>query len=289
MDKVSIARNKTTEWDSFPLEPGQVAVRWLGQAGFAFRYGQRAFLIDPYLSDSLAAKYKGREFPHVRMMEIPVDPAALHGLDWVFCSHRHTDHMDPGTLPVIHENNPACRFIVPAATADYAAQNVPLPGEVVRGVDAGRRIELDPDIHVDVIASAHEELAFNDSGQSEFLGFIFQLASIRVYHAGDCAAYEGLEQSLSANPIDLAIMPVNGRDELRASRGVPGNFHFDEALQICRNCNIPTLIPCHFGMFAFNTVDESTLKQKARAASDEVQVIIPKTDGILTVSRQTQP
>ncbi len=284
MDKVSIARTKTTEWNSFPLEPGHLAIRWLGQAGFAFRYGQHAFLVDPYLSDSLAAKYRAAEFPHARMMEIPVDPAAVRGLDWVFCSHRHGDHMDPGTLPVIHRNNPPCRFIVPAAKADYAVENVPLPGEVVRGVNAGQRIELYPDIHVDVIASAHEELVFNDSGESEFLGFIFQLGSIRVYHAGDCAPYEGLEQRLSADPIDLAIMPVNGRDEYRASRGVPGNFHFDEALQICRDCKIPILIPCHFGMFEFNTVDELILKDKAEAADDQVQVILPKTDEILNVS-----
>lgn len=289
MNKVRIARTKTTEWDSFPLEPRQVAIRWLGQAGFAFRYGQRAYLVDPYLSDSLAAKYRATEFPHARMMEIPVDPAAVRGLDWVFCSHRHGDHMDPGTLPVIHKNNPPCRFIVPAASADHAVENLTLPGEVVRGVNAGQRIELDPDIHVDVIASAHEELVFNDSGESEFLGFIFQLGSIRVYHAGDCAPYEGLEQSLSANPIDLAIMPVNGRDEYRASRGVAGNFHFDEALQICRDCKIPILIPCHFGMFAFNTVDELILKDKAEAAGDQVQVILPKTDEILNVSGHSRP
>jgi hypothetical protein len=41
-----------------PLVSGP-ALYWLGQAGFLVRTPRYTFLIDPYLSDSLAMKYRG--------------------------------------------------------------------------------------------------------------------------------------------------------------------------------------------------------------------------------------
>jgi len=285
---VGISRRQGVEWNSLPLEPGRVAIGWLGQAGFAFRHGRHAFLIDPYLSDSLADKYEGKEFPHPRMMPAPVAPEDLSGIDWVFCTHRHGDHMDPGTLPVIADNIPECRFIVPAACVGHAVESVGLPREAVSGVNAGQHVELAHDLHVDVLASAHEDLSFNKRGESEFLGFIFQLGGVRIYHSGDCTPYEGLEQSLSADPVDIAIMPVNGRDEYRTSRGIIGNFHLEEALRICGDCLIPVLLPCHFGMFAFNTADVAALKERARAPGGGVRIVVPEIDETLLVCGETQ-
>jgi len=285
---VSISRRQGVEWNSLPLGPGQVAIGWLGQAGFAFRYGRRAFLIDPYLSDSLAAKYEGKEFPHPRMMPAPVAPGDLSGIGWVFCSHRHGDHMDPGTLPVIADNIPECRFIVPAACVGHAVESVGLPREAVSGVNAGQHVELAHGFHVEVLASAHEELAFNDRGESEFLGFIFQLGDVRIYHSGDCTPYRGLEQSLSADPVDIAIMPVNGRDEYRTSRGIIGNFHLEEALRICEDCRIPVLLPCHFGMFAFNTADVAALKMRAQTLAGSVRIVVPEINETFLVCGEPQ-
>jgi hypothetical protein len=42
--------------DSFK---GSLAFWWIGQAGFAFRWHEKIFLIDPYLSDFLEQKYAG--------------------------------------------------------------------------------------------------------------------------------------------------------------------------------------------------------------------------------------
>ena len=51
-------------WTDAHIEPGQVALWWLGHAGFAIRSASRRILIDPYLSDSLAIKNRGRVRPH---------------------------------------------------------------------------------------------------------------------------------------------------------------------------------------------------------------------------------
>ena len=50
-----------------------VGLAWLGQAGFALRHAHHRLLIDPYLSDHLARKYAGTEFPHTRMMPAPLE------------------------------------------------------------------------------------------------------------------------------------------------------------------------------------------------------------------------
>jgi len=108
---------------------------WLGQAGFAFQYSSILFLIDPYLSDSLAKKYKNKELPHRRMMAAPILPDEVSNLDFVLCSHKHSDHMDPETLPVLAENNKNCRFILPEAHRKYAL-TLGLPEDRIIGMNA---------------------------------------------------------------------------------------------------------------------------------------------------------
>jgi hypothetical protein len=50
-------------------------------------------------------------------------------------------------------------------------------------------------------------------------------------------------------------LPINGRDEYRRSRNVPGNFTLVEAVELCQQTDIPIMIAHHFGMFEFNTVN----------------------------------
>jgi L-ascorbate metabolism protein UlaG (beta-lactamase superfamily) len=54
-----------------------VTLYWLGQAGFIIQAGAKRLTIDPYLSDTLAEKYRGTATPHERMARPPVDPAGL--------------------------------------------------------------------------------------------------------------------------------------------------------------------------------------------------------------------
>src|SRR6266403_1869251 len=78
-----------------------LGLAWLGQAGFALQYGSQRLLIDPYLSDWLAHEHAGSDFPHTRLMPPPLPAEDFDGLDLVLCSHRHGDHMDPGSLPTL--------------------------------------------------------------------------------------------------------------------------------------------------------------------------------------------
>jgi L-ascorbate metabolism protein UlaG (beta-lactamase superfamily) len=184
-----------------------VALYWLGQAGFALTWRNFRWLIDPYLSDSLARKYAGKEFSHVRMMPCPIGPEAFPPLHFVLCTHRHGDHMDPDTLPQIARHHPHCRFVVPAAEVDYAG-SLGLPKNRLIGAQADHEITLAQDFIVFPLPAAHEHLKQDANGQHHFLGYLLKTGNHLIYHSGDSVLYDGLEERLQAFRCHLALLPV---------------------------------------------------------------------------------
>jgi L-ascorbate metabolism protein UlaG (beta-lactamase superfamily) len=267
------------------MPSGLVSLAWLGQAGFLVRGGDTRVMIDPYLSDSLAAKYKGTEFPHERMMPSPIEPGDVRNLDWVMCSHRHSDHMDPGTLPVLATNNPSCRFIVPRAERLHALNVLGLPEDRLVGVNAGQRVELAAGASLRVVPAAHEDLRTNALGEHHFLGFVLTVDGVTVYHSGDCVPYDRQLEQLRPDAIDLALLPVNGRRPELTTRGFAGNMTLAEAWALCVRLGIKTLVPHHFGMFAFNTLDPEELSRAAAAADAKgLQIIIPSVERVMELA-----
>ena len=242
-----------------------VRLTWLGQAGFLIEGGGFRLVIDPYLSDSLYEKYKDKKFPHSRMVEAPFSPEELTALNYVLCTHGHTDHMDPGTLPGLAAANPGCGFICPQAEREKAIERG-VPVQMLAGMNTGGRFFdcndgcRDDGIGITALASAHEELAVDEQGQSLYLGYVIEIGGQTLYHSGDCVPYDGLAEQLESLEVDIALLPVNGRDEARRSNGVPGNFTLREAVELCDAAGIRILIPHHFGMFAFNTEDPEKIE-----------------------------
>ena len=167
--------------------------------------------------------------------------------------------------------------MVPSAVRE-AALTAGLPRDHIVGVNAGNTVPLSDGLTAQVIASAHESLQVNAQGEHHFLGFILKTRHLTVYHCGDCVPYDGLAAELCRHQVDLALLPVNGRDARRARRGVPGNMTFDEALELCRQAGIPRLIPHHFGMFSFNTVDPAELQRQAGRGDLGVLCSMPAPD-----------
>jgi len=257
-----------------------VGLAWLGQAGFALRHAGRRWLIDPYLSDHLAGKYAGTEFPHERMMPPPVTAEELHDLDLVLCSHRHGDHLDAGALPTLAEKNPRCRFVVPRAEVASAIQ-IGLTEARLVPANAGDTIRVSESLVIQVISSAHETLKVNERGEHHFLGFILKLGASTLYHSGDCVVYAGLAERLRKWTIDLALLPVNGRSDRLTSRGILGNMTFDEAQVLCVAAGIGAWVPHHFGMFAFNTADPAELQSRAAQPRSGLRCLLPSVEHYL--------
>ncbi len=243
---------------AMPAKRGSVRLFWLGQAGFAIRSSSSLILIDAYISDFLAEKYKDALFKHKRLMPPPLVPEELRGVDFIFASHAHSDHLDPGSISTLMALNPDSRLILPRSA---------VPKALERGADPDRLVPMPIfkkqclcPLMVEMIPSAHENLDKDKNGDCLFGGFIIELEGLKIYHSGDCIPYDGLAATLRERQIDLALLPVNGRDAFRQENGVPGNFSVDEAAWLCLEAGIPALIPHHFGMFEFNTVRPETIK-----------------------------
>lgn len=247
-----------------PVPSGRLSLYWLGQAGFLIETPKLRIVIDAYLSDSLAAKYKGKEFPHVRMAPSPVDPGLLRDIDYVFSTHAHTDHMDPETIVPLAAANPGCTFVVPLATSALALERG-VPRDRLMAMDAGDRLPLARGGTVIAIPSAHEVRERDSSGHERFLGYIFDLDGISLYHSGDCVPYPGLVEILARYVPSIFLLPINGRDSYRSSKGILGNFTLEEAIGLASNLKARFLLGHHFGLFDFNTID----REKALATIAE--------------------
>jgi len=249
-----------------PAPGAALSAWWLGQAGFLIEARGVRLVVDAYLSDTLAEKYRGKPFPHVRMMPPPVEPGSLRDVDLVLATHAHTDHLDPGTLGPIAAQNPGCRFVVPAAHAELA---------ISRGAPADRLVLASAFAPLEVagariypLPSAHEEVALDAAGRHLFLGYVVELGGASAYHSGDCVPYPELPGHLARHPVDLALLPVNGRDARRAAGGVPGNFTLPEAMTLSVACGFGAVIGHHFGLFDFNTIDAAEARRAIAARSD---------------------
>ena len=230
--------------------PHQLHLWWLGQSGFLIQWQGRHLLIDPYLSDSLTKKYAGTDKPHVRMTERVIAPERLDFVDVVASSHNHTDHLDGETLIPLWKANPNLRVIVPHANVHFAAERVQVEPETLTPIRAdGEAIRMDPFVF-HAIPSAHETLEQDENGDQRFIGLIVQIGKWTIYHSGDCIPYDGLVERLRKWKIDIALLPINGRDP---ARGVAGNFTAEEAAYLGKQINAGLAIPCHYEMFEFNT------------------------------------
>jgi len=220
---------------------------WLGQSGFAIKYQQRIVYIDPYLSESLTKKYAATNKPHIRMTECPLDPSQITHADLVLSSHKHSDHLDPGTIPALLGASPRASLVLPRSLVDHAA-NMGVPRDRMFGTDAGARVQG----FVHVIPAAHEQLDYSAETGYPYLGFILRMGGVTIYHSGDCIPYDDLVERLRPFDVTVALLPINGRDP---KRGVTGNFNIEEAVQLASDIGAEWLIPTHYDMFTFNTVD----------------------------------
>lgn len=244
----------------------QVTLHWLGQAGFIVTTPRYRLIIDAYLSNSLARKYKDSATPHERMMPTPVSLHDLGPLDLVLCTHQHTDHMDAETLKPLALTDPKLRFVVPRAAVALACERIGIGEERLIPLDAGDRVEPFPGLVIRALRAAHETLEKDPQGHHRSLGYAIETEDLRIFHSGDTIPFPGQVDEISAIAPHLALLPVNGRSDRLRTAGISGNLTIEEAVELCAACRIPALIAHHYGMFAFNTADPRAIDRAAASA-----------------------
>jgi len=230
------------------LAEHQVAIWALGQAGFIAQGRAKTVVFDPYLSDSIMLDALGpRQFPP------PIDPSALRGVDVVFISHDHGDHLDPETLHPLLSASPKCHFAAPGRSRDLLLEMGARAEQVF--VPAPDAEQLIAGVAVRAVPSAHYEWETDKEGLPRYYGYIVRLGEVTIYHAGDTILYDGMIERLRRQRIDVAILPINGRDWPRERAGLVGNLAEAEALYLADAIDAGLLIPCHYDLFGGNSVN----------------------------------
>jgi L-ascorbate metabolism protein UlaG (beta-lactamase superfamily) len=239
--------------------PGSLAIWWLGQSGFLIKTDNGTLVIDPYLSEHLTRKYEHSARPHNRMTRAPLRGGDLATVSLILASHKHSDHLDPETLPDLIAASPDAVLVLPETLVEHA-RSLGLPAGRLRGTDAGRSV-VAGGFAVRAVPSAHERIDRDPVGKHLYLGYVIECQGLRLYHSGDSVAYDGLVDELGTGRFDVLFLPINGRDP---SRGVPGNMTAAEAVDLAARVRPRFLVPHHYDMFTFNTVPIATFEAEAR-------------------------
>ena len=249
--------------------PDALHLWWLGQSGYLVQWQGQHLLLDPYLSDALTKKYANTAKPHVRMTAIPIAPQRLDFVDVVTSSHNHTDHLDGETLGPLLQVNPALTMIVSAANRSFVAERLHVAPERLTAITLDTPITVGA-FTLHAVPAAHEQLEQDEQGQHKFIGLIVEVGPWTLYHSGDTVLYEGMVEQLRRWSIDVAFLPINGRDP---QRGVAGNLWGEEAVHLGRAAGIGLIIPCHYDMFTFNTVTPDRFIEAAEVAEQPYRIL----------------
>jgi len=262
-----------------PLPDAGVGAVWVGQAGFALRTNAAVALVDPFLSNT-----------HDRAYESGLPPERCDGVDVVLCTHEHVDHFDPDSVPAIAKASPGAVFVVPTPIVDMATEAGVAADRVV-GVQPGEPLEVFglsiravPSMHGVTMEDAYgfgQELS---GGLIRFLGYVIEAAGVRLYHAGDTIHYDGMETSLRDLGVDVAMLPINGRDPAREARGIVGNLSEREAAWLAGAIGAEVVVPMHYDAFARNRGYPSWLVDSVRNDHPGVHVLVPQRDAPFLVT-----
>jgi L-ascorbate 6-phosphate lactonase len=238
------------------VEPGSLAVFWLGQAGFVFKTpAGKIVYSDPYFTD-----YVQRALPEYGLAFKRVMPALVEAdeteADYVVSTHSHQDHLDADALPILVKN-PRVHFIGSLDCEKYYAEaGVPRDRFTILHKDESLSLG---DFTLTGVYADHGDLA------PEALGFLFNFDGIKVWQVGDTAYRPDRWTDLFAQNVDIVLAPINGAF---------GNLNGVEAAKLAHDAHAKLVIPCHFWMFAQHLGSPLEFLEACKELAPEVQPML---------------
>jgi L-ascorbate 6-phosphate lactonase len=257
--------------DHYPERAGRLAsVTWYGQAGFRLAAGESRVLLDPFLTDRADRRYRP-----------PAAAPDFADVTLVLCTHEHADHLD---LPFLREFcavNPAATIVVPEPVVEIAADGGVDKSRLAGAVPGGEFRDRDVTVHP--VPALHgiggdEPVVYEFAPGGDpvrFLGYLLEIGGIRFFHSGDCLVYPELPGTLAALAPDVLMIPINGRDHIRESRGIVGNMNETEAAWLCAEVGPAYVIPMHYEAIGGNTGDPGRFAVLVRESACPATVLIP--------------
>jgi L-ascorbate 6-phosphate lactonase len=251
--------------NSCRLDARQCAFWWLGQLGFVLKFGTTVCWIDAYLAQSPK-----------RLVPPPVLPSDITNAAVVLGTHDHSDHIDRTSWPAIAAASSHAQFVVPELARQQVIEATAIAPARITGLNDGASLTVG-DVRVTAVPAAHELLDPDPAtGRYPCLGYVFEGNGVCVYHSGDCCIYEGMQATLRRWKIDLAILPINGRDAVRYARHCIGNMTYQEAVDLAGALRPGLTVPGHFDMFADNGADPRLFVDYLKVKYPALATMVPE-------------
>lgn len=208
------------------LKPKEIAIFWLGQAGFLIKDCQdTVIVIDPYLSDC-GERMRGFK----RLSPKLISPTELEP-DIYITTHIHFDHFDFDTVPIVSAC-PHTKFYGPQTCIEKFLE-IGIGSERVNLLEAGTKTTY-KDIYIEAVYADHGALA------PDAIGILLNIQGNKVYFSGDTAYHPEKMKLIADFAPDIAVLSVNGKF---------GNLDATEGALVARDVNASIAIPCHFWTF----------------------------------------
>lgn len=206
---------------------GELAVCWLGQAGFLLKdHSGRQIAIDPYLTNC-GEKIRGFK----RMTPMLLSPEEF-APDYYVTTHIHFDHFDAEAIRVVAKMSPRTMFFGPGSCMELLAEI---------GVDAKRCVRLDVggefengDVYLKAIYADHGEMA------PDAIGVVARIGGQSFYFSGDTAYHEHIFSEVAAFEPKMAAFSVNGEF---------GNLTAEEGARAAAVTGCNYAVACHCWTF----------------------------------------
>lgn len=231
---------------------GGLACWHLGQESMVVKGNGHIIYFDPYLTNYVEESgLAGPKGSWNRDFISPLHPEEVSNATLVLITHHHLDHLDPTSIGPIAKHSDKAIFICPSPHV-LLVQNTGVPLERIIPAKIDEVIELDG-IRIHPIPAKHEEFLLDEYGHHQFLGYVIELNGCTFYHAGDTVSFPELPDILGQFSIDVACLPINGRDCKRLRKGIAGNMNYREAADLVVEIRADLFIPFHYDLFHFNT------------------------------------
>jgi len=252
---------------STQVPPGNLAIFWLGQAGFVYKTpGGKVIYIDPYLSDCAHRLFGDLHFGFKRIMPTLIEPEDVQA-DLVVCTHSHADHFDLDAIPIL-ARLPGLH-IAAAPDCQPELEKLAVPPEKYTILHLGQTLDYG-EYQLTGVFADHGELA------PLALGVLLQVGEIRVWQVGDTAYRPDLWQDLFDLKVDVLIPPING---------AYGNLDAVQAARLAGVSHAKMVIPCHFWTFVEHGGDPARFLEACQELAPQTQAILMTQGDMILVEK----
>jgi L-ascorbate metabolism protein UlaG (beta-lactamase superfamily) len=186
---------------SFPAQPADYALYWLGHSAAVLELGGKRLLFDPVLDNAAPLPFIVRRYD-----EAPIRRKDLPDADYIVITHNHYDHLEKKTVRSLRKG----RFIVPLGVG-AALRGWGIGADRITELGWGEKFEEDG-LEITAVEGVHfSGRSFFDRNKTLWASYIVRAGGKNIFWSGDTGYGEHFARfGREYGPFDLAVIEIDG-------------------------------------------------------------------------------